>query len=306
MLKFKDYLLEANICPVCNSEPCSCPGGDNHITESDAAYAAGEAKRKEQEAKKSLTKKDASTVDKIRAMMAKEKMKEEVELEEDMKSAAKEMHGYASNHGGMDKADFHKAAKHMETGNHKALHALIKNLDSDPRDKILTTLHKHGHDIKRYGYSAEEVEEVEEGVQQALRKYVPGYAKHQLNKKMDAQKYAPGDSVKKTVDKDVNFDRYKKIYDKLKKEEVEENYVSHAQRKAVWANRADDGKGHPDNKKKMKKEEMDSDKKETPPFDGPYSKKKVATPGKQGYGMSAARHLARQAMQKVVDKQKNK
>lgn len=129
MLKFKDYLLEANICPVCNSEPCSCPGGDNHITESDAAYAAGEAKRKEQEAKKSLTKKDASTVDKIRAMMAKEKMKEE---------------------------------------------------------------------------------------------------------------------------------------------------------------------------------EMDSDKKETPPFDGPYSKKKVATPGKQGYGMSAARHLARQAMQKVVDKQKNK
>ena len=272
MLKFKDYLLEANICPVCNSEPCSCPGGDNHITESDAAYAAGEAKRKEQEAKKSLTKKDASTVDKIRAMMAKEKMKEEVELEEDMKSAAKEMHGYASNHGGMDKADFHKAAKHMETGNHKALHALIKNLDSDPRDKILTTLHKHGHDIKRYGYSAEEVDE----------SMVPQY------------------------DDPISRMRKKENEAKRKKEEVEENYVSHAQRKAVWANRADDGKGHPDNKKKMKKEEMDSDKKETPPFDGPYSKKKVATPGKQGYGMSAARHLARQAMQKVVDKQKNK
>jgi len=29
-----------------------------------------------------------------------------------------------------------------------------------------------------------------------------------------------------------------------------ENYVSHAQRKAVWANRADGGKGHPDKKKK--------------------------------------------------------
>jgi uncharacterized protein YciI len=36
-------------------------------------------------------------------------------------------------------------------------------------------------------------------------------------------------------------------------EETKEGYVSHAQRKAVWANRADDGKGHPD-KKKMKKE----------------------------------------------------
>ena len=240
MLKFNEFIAEANICAVCKAEPCVCPGG-NHIAESDAAWAAAEAKRKEQEAKSRLTKKDSSTVDKIRAMMAKEKMKEEVELEEDMQSAAKEMHGYASNHGGMDKADFHKAAKHMEAGNHKALHSLIKKLDSDPRDKILTTLHKHGHDIKRYGYSAEE---------------------------------------------------------------VEENYVSHAQRKAVWANRADDGKGHPDNK--MKKEEMDSDKKETPPFEGPYSKKKVATPGKQGYGMSAARHLARQAMQRVVDKQKNK
>ena len=78
-------------------------------------------------------------------------------IEEDMKSAAKEMHGYASKHGGIDKADFHKAAKHMEAGNHKALHNLIKNLDSDPRDKILTTLHKHGNDIKRYGYSTEEV-----------------------------------------------------------------------------------------------------------------------------------------------------
>lgn len=35
-------------------------------------------------------------------------------------------------------------------------------------------------------------------------------------------------------------------------EDTNEGYVSNAQRKAVWANRADDGKGHPD--KKMKKE----------------------------------------------------
>ena len=34
-----------------------------------------------------------------------------------------------------------------------------------------------------------------------------------------------------------------------KKREQKEKYVSHAQRKAVWANRADDGKGHPDKKK---------------------------------------------------------
>ena len=33
----------------------------------------------------------------------------------------------------------------------------------------------------------------------------------------------------------------------------EEGYVSAAQRKAVWANKADGGKGHPDNKRKGKK-----------------------------------------------------
>ena len=79
MKKFNQFTAESNTCPICNSEPCTCPGGDNHITESDAAWAAAETKRKEQEAKKALTKKDASTVDKIRAMMAKEKMKEEVD-----------------------------------------------------------------------------------------------------------------------------------------------------------------------------------------------------------------------------------
>ena len=30
----------------------------------------------------------------------------------------------------------------------------------------------------------------------------------------------------------------------------DEGYVSHAQRKAVWANKADGGKGHPDKKRK--------------------------------------------------------
>jgi len=39
-----------------------------------------------------------------------------------------------------------------------------------------------------------------------------------------------------------------------KDEMKKEGYVSHAQRKAVWANRADDGEGHPDKKKKVKKE----------------------------------------------------
>ena len=45
-----------------------------------------------------------------------------------------------------------------------------------------------------------------------------------------------------------------KGYPKTLDIEGTEGYVSNAQRAAVWANRADGGKGHPDNNKKSKKE----------------------------------------------------
>jgi hypothetical protein len=41
------------------------------------------------------------------------------------------------------------------------------------------------------------------------------------------------------------------------KEKMKEGFASAAQRKAVWATYADGGKGHPDKKKKMKKEEVE-------------------------------------------------
>ena len=77
---------------------------------------------------------------------------------------------------------------------------------------------------------------------------------------------------------------------KTEETEVDENYVSHAQRKAVWANRADDGKGHPDKKKKMKESNDDV------PFEGPYDKPGVR---KDKYGniiKNVAKHLAKKAM----------
>ena len=44
---------------------------------------------------------------------------------------------------------------------------------------------------------------------------------------------------------------------KGKKKEKKEGYVSMAQQRAVWANRKDGGKGHPDNKKKKKSKTED-------------------------------------------------
>jgi hypothetical protein len=59
---------------------------------------------------------------------------------------------------------------------------------------------------------------VAEGLPQILRKVVPGYAKREIDKKMDDQKFGRTD-----VDRDANYYRYKKIQDKLKKQGVAED-----------------------------------------------------------------------------------
>lgn len=75
----------------------------------------------------------------------------------------------------------------------------------------------------------EEVD-LEEGMKQTLRRVVPGYAKREIDRKMDDGKFGKTD-----VDKDANFYRYKKIQDKLKKEETEldENHVAIAMGKEM-------------------------------------------------------------------------
>ena len=60
---------------------------------------------------------------------------------------------------------------------------------------------------------------VSEGLRQTLRKVVPGYAKREIDKKMDAGKFGRTD-----VDKDANYYRYKKIQDKIKEKGVAEAY----------------------------------------------------------------------------------
>jgi len=67
---------------------------------------------------------------------------------------------------------------------------------------------------------------VAEGLQQTLRKVVPGYAKREIDKKMDAEKFGRRD-----VDKDANFQRYKKIQDKLKEQGVAEAQTDYQKRR---------------------------------------------------------------------------
>ena len=60
---------------------------------------------------------------------------------------------------------------------------------------------------------------VAEGLPQTLRKVVPGYAKREIDQKMDAEKFGRTD-----VDRDANFHRYKKIQDKIKNKGVAEGF----------------------------------------------------------------------------------
>ena len=62
--------------------------------------------------------------------------------------------------------------------------------------------------------------EMAEGLPQTLRKVVPGYAKREIDKKIDAEKFGRTD-----VDRDANYYRYKKIQDKIKNKEMAEGLL---------------------------------------------------------------------------------
>ena len=86
----------------------------------------------------------------------------------------------------------------------------------------------------------------------------------------------------------LDADDFKKLRGEEKDLE-KEGFVSHAQRKAVWASKNEKGV----------KEEV-KDKKDTPPFDPDPKPSKKVTPGKYGQGYSQAKHLAKQGMKSLT------
>ena len=86
-------------------------------------------------------------------------------------------------------------------------------------DHPLHTKYKQKFEIKRKGGE----QGVAEGLPQILRKVVPGYAKREIDQKMDAEKFGRTD-----VDRDANYYRYKKIQDKLKEQGMAEAHGNYA------------------------------------------------------------------------------
>lgn len=101
---------------------------------------------------------------------------EEVELDEaatpQMMKAANELEAYAKKSGGIDKADFMKAAKMLASG--KAGTNMVKfvdDLDTDPREKIITVMGNHmGNKTvgKMFGVKIREETELQEYTQEEI------------------------------------------------------------------------------------------------------------------------------------------
>jgi hypothetical protein len=138
---------------------------------------------------------------------------------------------------------------------------LQKNLPkvNDPKNKHAKPVNWTGPGKDDYGYTgyqghgmptdkqerarirADKKKGVAEGLPQTLRKVVPGYARREIDRKMDAEKFGRTD-----VDRDANYYRYKKIQDKLKEQDMAESTndikkrMSKLEALALAANRAGD------------------------------------------------------------------
>jgi hypothetical protein len=149
-----------------------------------------------------------------RKAISKSVAKEEVELDEaNMSRVAKELEVYARKNGGIDKMDFMKAAVMMKNGQTSQLKKFVDELDTEPREKILSLMGKDADRRKEYKAYQKKMrgEEVEENF---ATKAMAG--KSPLKKKYQAPKDGEPDRASRLKKK-----MYGSMMGGLKKEEVE-------------------------------------------------------------------------------------
>ena len=71
-------------------------------------------------------------------------------IDENMSRVAKELEAYARKNGGIDKMDFMKAAMMMKKGQTSQLKKFVDDLDTEPREKILSLMQKDADRRKEY------------------------------------------------------------------------------------------------------------------------------------------------------------
>lgn len=177
MRNFSQFIKEDWVCGQCNCDPCTC-GGESLDEDAAGKSLADKAKKANMPTSvlrqvynrgvaawktghrpgttpeqwgharvNSFITKSKGTWGKADKDLADKVRKEEVELDEaatpQMMKAAKAIEAYAKKHGGIDKADFMKAAKMLSSGNAGTNFVkFVDDLDTDPREWLITNLSK--------------------------------------------------------------------------------------------------------------------------------------------------------------------
>ena len=208
-------------------------------------------------------------------------IKDSVEEAKDMyKSAATELKNYAKKSGGIDAPTFHAAAKHIENigrsnvmqkGQHLGiLSKHLRDMDTSPREKVLSVLHKHGHDVSNFGGYKMRRESVDEaGTPERLA--IIRKAGEKINKE------------KKKAERDA-----KKAMSKDKDMMGEATYGTQTQRlmSPLQKARQDKEKADRDRDGKLKKEETVSELKKSTL--GSYVNKAAKDAASKAYGAASA------------------
>ena len=126
-----------------------------------------------------------------------------------------------------------------------------------------------------------------------------GYASNAQRKAVWASRNDEKEAMKRKMKKeDVQIDEaFPTVADAMKKDKEKSTF----DKKKISTGTVYTKK-YKEKEKEEKDEKGEMDEAMDAPFDGPYAKKKIAVPGKQGIGPSTAKHLAKMAMAKQIKK----
>ena len=128
-----------------------------------------------------------------------------------MEAAAKELEMYARKSGGIDKGDFMKAVMMMKKGQKNQLNRFVDDLDTEPREKILSVMQKH---LKEEVQINEKVYAADYNVGHEKSQF-GGYVPHVTNKKTGKTMYLGATSYKKPEHAKGHAAAYLKGYEQI-------------------------------------------------------------------------------------------
>jgi hypothetical protein len=267
MKTFNQFMAEANTCPICNSEPCTCPGGDNHIEEAEQIDELSKGTLRSYVDKKS----DDHESNRNAVADARDALRKHQRNKPSLDAPLKHQFDHSEKKRELEK-DVNAASRTATRSNVNILKAK-KRLNKEEADKKkendlpfdgpyskkkVATPGKSGYGPSAAKHLAkqgmkkamkEEKDEQEYGYEGAMAitqlKTMMRHAEHMMGMMKEDTDLPEWVQSKITLATDYVQTAHDYLMSEMK-EEVEENYVSHAQRKAVWASRNDE---------KMKKEE---------------------------------------------------